>query len=292
MKNKFKALLNAFKPSNIWRALRSIRGKLLGGFLVLILMAGAMGAMNLKTILDVGKLATAIYDGPLMAINFSRSAAQQFLSASIAVKGGQAEKAAESYANFSEEIEVVKERMSGAKAHSLLDQIASKGATWWKKTDEGKKADTGDSAGLGQEIEGHLAALVEMAATAGYLSRQAAVETAEQAKWISLGLIGIFTLPAMIIALWLGHHLSSPIARMTKIMQSIADADLTVEVPVWKRSDEIGAMGATLAVFKENALERQQMREEQERAEQEKREEAKRAEKDRQIAEQRQQEER
>jgi methyl-accepting chemotaxis protein len=292
MKNKFKAVFNAFRPSHMWRALRSIRGKLLGEFLVLILMTGAMGLMNYKTVAEVGKLATAIYDGPLMAINFSRSAATHFIQLEIAVKAGQAEKAEESYANFSEEIGVVKERMSAPKAQALLDQIASKGEAWLKNMGEGKKAGAVDSAGLALEIEQHLAALVEMAATAGYLSRVAAVETAEQAKWSSLGLIGIFTLPAMNIALWLGHHLSSPISRLTKIMQSIADADLEVDVPVWKRSDEIGTMATTIAVFKQNALERQQMREEQARAEQETQEEAKRAEKDRQIAEQRQQEER
>lgn len=70
------------------------------------------------------------------------------------------------------------------------------------------------------------------------------------------------------LAFWrMARAVSLPITRMTGVMKSLADGDLSVEVPELDRRDEIGAMGRAVEVFKVNALERARL--EQETARQE-----------------------
>lgn len=59
-----------------------------------------------------------------------------------------------------------------------------------------------------------------------------------------------------------GRTITGPIGTMTMAMKRLATNDLTVEVPARGRSDEIGAMAASVQVFKENALEMKRLSEE------------------------------
>jgi len=56
----------------------SLRLKLLLGFLFVIVLAGGNGFLAVDTITSTGKLAMGIYDRPLMAISFSKSAVSNF----------------------------------------------------------------------------------------------------------------------------------------------------------------------------------------------------------------------
>ena len=55
-----------------------------------------------------------------------------------------------------------------------------------------------------------------------------------------------------------------PLVQITESMKSIAKGELSTEVPFADRQDEIGAMAAALAVFKDNALESARLRSMQE----------------------------
>jgi methyl-accepting chemotaxis protein len=85
----------------------------------------------------------------------------------------------------------------------------------------------------------------------------------------------VAVLLAIGIAILLARSLVRPIGSMTSAMQSLANNDLSVEVPGLNRSDEIADMAQAVQVFKDNAerVHRLEAEEEQrvERAEQEKR---------------------
>lgn len=49
-------------------------------------------------------------------------------------------------------------------------------------------------------------------------------------------------------------RVSRPITWMTRAMQTLAEGDTTMEVPFRSRKDEIGAMAATVQVFKDNLI--------------------------------------
>ncbi|MCU4181197.1 HAMP domain-containing protein, partial [Bosea sp. BH3] len=60
-------------------------------------------------------------------------------------------------------------------------------------------------------------------------------------------------------------RVTAPIGKMTQVMKTMAEGDLSVAVPYGDRKDEIGAMAGALTVFQENGL-RVRALEEQERA--------------------------
>ena len=65
---------------------------------------------------------------------------------------------------------------------------------------------------------------------------------------------------------WLiGHGISRPVVGMCAAMQALAGGDKTVAIPGVGRKDEIGRMADTVAVFRQNMIEAERLREETER---------------------------
>ncbi len=73
-------------------------------------------------------------------------------------------------------------------------------------------------------------------------------------KW----LLGLSTLGIAVIAggvAWMiGRSISGPLNRLSSRMRELADGRLDAEIPGLGRSDEVGAMAATVQIFKDNAL--------------------------------------
>lgn len=87
-----------------------------------------------------------------------------------------------------------------------------------------------------------------------------------------LGLLGIFA------AIWVvQRRVTQPLSRMTRAMGRLAEGDVSIEVPSLSRVDEIGAIARALAVFKDNAIEKERMHAEQELSKQRTEEEKRRA---------------
>ena len=75
--------------------------------------------------------------------------------------------------------------------------------------------------------------------------------------------------------LLIARGISRPIQAITRAMRDLADGDLTVSLPAYQRSDEVGQMAQAVAVFKDNAIRAGQLQADHEqakaRSEQEKR---------------------
>jgi methyl-accepting chemotaxis protein len=68
----------------------------------------------------------------------------------------------------------------------------------------------------------------------------------------------------LLIIHWVfGRVISRPLVAMTQVMRRLADGDQTVEVPAAASSDEIGAMARAVAVFKQNAMEKERATEQE-----------------------------
>ena len=78
----------------------------------------------------------------------------------------------------------------------------------------------------------------------------------------------VMLIVSMVVLLFLVNRMiTKPLTTLTSAMGSLADDDLQVEVPALERGDEIGLMGRALQVFKDHAIEREEMKKEQEEAE-------------------------
>ena len=69
---------------------------------------------------------------------------------------------------------------------------------------------------------------------------------------LSLATIGAV---AFIALYYVGYSVTRPLRSMVAAMRTLAKGDLTVEIPMRNRRDEIGHMSAAVQIFKENALE-------------------------------------
>ncbi len=107
-----------------------------------------------------------------------------------------------------------------------------------------------------------LAEIVGRQNTLGPQAQQTAETTVSRAFVVS----AIFALVGLAIAAFLGMSISRAITAITGSMAKLAGGDLKAEIYGAGRKDEIGQMSAAVAVFKENAIERQRLEAEQEAA--------------------------
>ncbi len=68
-------------------------------------------------------------------------------------------------------------------------------------------------------------------------------------------IIGVIAMVG-ILALVLSRLVVRPVVRMTGVMTKLASGDVSTSIPGTERKDEIGQMGAAVAVFRDNAIER------------------------------------
>lgn len=91
------------------------------------------------------------------------------------------------------------------------------------------------------------------------------IETREDASMMSMGSkLFFFLLTIAILAIALKKVLTKPLHHLTSVMLRLAKNDLTVEATECHRNDEIGSMSQAIAIFKDNALERQKLEQESE----------------------------
>ncbi len=74
-----------------------------------------------------------------------------------------------------------------------------------------------------------------------------------------LGIAGLL----VAIALFLGRTISRPLSRLTESMNALATGDTNIEIEYAEQKDEIGSLARALAVFKNNAIDKQRLEAEQ-----------------------------
>ena len=83
-----------------------------------------------------------------------------------------------------------------------------------------------------------------------------AVTVLSTTMWLLL--VAGFAISAVVIV-FLSRSIITPIQGMTSVMEKLAHGDLKVEIPARGREDEIGHMAEAVQVFKENAIEREEL---------------------------------
>lgn len=96
----------------------------------------------------------------------------------------------------------------------------------------------------------------------------------DAARWSfvvkSLGATAALILVVVAFAVWQARSIVNPLSALTKAMVALAGGDRVVDVPARERRDEIGAMAATVQVFKETAIKAEALAQEQAAEQQEK----------------------
>ncbi|MGI6247096.1 MAG: methyl-accepting chemotaxis protein [Pseudochelatococcus sp.] len=129
----------------------------------------------------------------------------------------------------------------------------------------GEKPDT-DAQGWTSLITPRLATLLDVANVALGAARDHAAKTREQAQqtfMVSVGLLAASIVVAVVLVIILQWRVLTPLGTIRERMTVLAGGDLSVEVPYLTRTDEMGALAKTMAVFRGNLQETERLRAEQ-----------------------------
>ncbi|MFZ4761759.1 MAG: methyl-accepting chemotaxis protein [Alphaproteobacteria bacterium] len=91
--------------------------------------------------------------------------------------------------------------------------------------------------------------------------------------WVIIGTSAI----TLVAGLWIGTLAARPITSLTHTMKTLAAGNLQIDVPLTHQQDEMGDMAKAVLVFKENAMQMEEMERSQKAQEQKMQEERKRA---------------
>jgi methyl-accepting chemotaxis protein len=258
-----------------------IRSKLLVGFAATIGIGAAVGGYAIVELERASALTGVVYDKPLMSIDFSRSAFENFLrldrAATVALSSSepgllkdlpkQQKALAEA---IGDDLAIVVERFPDPSGAGLVDKVKAPLATWLDATkrageaklaalDGGAAGDltkiTAERAQLLKTVEGKFDILVEEAKAQGLTFRE---DAAALGRWSSLVIriaVAANFLLGVVVAVFLARRIARPITGITETMTTLAGGDTDVAVPAINRSDEVGEIAKAVEVFKRNMIE-------------------------------------
>jgi methyl-accepting chemotaxis protein len=98
------------------------------------------------------------------------------------------------------------------------------------------------------------------AAAARHAQATASFEASQaQTKGFIVAVGAMAVLLGIALALMIGRSITSPLKGLSNAMERLAAGDTTVEIPATEAKDEIGGMAHTVIVFRDNAIEREQL---------------------------------
>ena len=254
----------------------SIRMKLLAGFLLVVLMAVGQGLYAISSMNSAGGIVVRMYDEPLMAISFARSAQTRFSEASRLMNNaislsqnlGSAEEVeaiSRAYSGFKEDLEVVEERLRSDDIAARLSTVRDKARAWKAMGDQvlvGRNQTTDgvtvtalplltEIDAQSGDVQDQLHLLIEAAAAHGFQFRADAEGVIEQTETWTMVIAGAVTGVGILIAFLLAWHIVSPLLRITRTAEQIARGNFESGLSS-KRRDEAGGLVRALASMQES----------------------------------------
>lgn len=252
-----------------------IRGKILVGLAVVIVLTMAMGGYAVMGLRQAAALTERLYDGPLMASDFAGSAMTNYTRLDLAVvralaqlRDGAAVDAAEIKKHeeaILDDLAIVEERAVDPENRERIEAVRDVLGRWTGLR-ERMLAGAADAElikemnGLLRSLDRSLTILNEAAKEQGYNFRQEAGRIVENVI-LALSAVALFAvIVAAVVGIVLARNIGWPISAMTAAMSRLAAGNLEVDVPGSGRTDEIGDMAAAVSHFRENAIENERLR--------------------------------
>ena len=255
----------------------SIKLKLVGALLLAALAAALLGFSALLTTSSMGDLAVTLYDRPLQAINYARSAQTAFALLELADRDAGEDIGDDEMKRFVErardldgDLRVVDQRGISEAIHPLVAETRELIQVWRRAAIDARVGTSGQAGvtiggiiqptgsardALALEIRRKLETLTQLAADDGYQFREEALVLIDQAKRQTLVVIAIAIALSIVVALLLARNIVGPVNDMAGAMVRLAFGNREEPVPHLGRRDEIGGMASALEVFKSAMLE-------------------------------------
>ncbi|MDP6346250.1 MAG: response regulator, partial [Alphaproteobacteria bacterium] len=250
-----------------------LRLQLLIGFLsltVLILFMGSYGVFSLNRIYEFTR---AMYDGPLMSINFARSAQYNVsrMEVTLSLLANETDtvqreslitRIEELRAGFSEDLGIAEERSQGADARTAVAGIRRAMVGWDAAWSELETAYWNDdlrrASGLQDRAVAAISAvneeievLVEFAAQEGYDFRGSALDQSHSVIQLNMVIVVVGVAGGVLLGLLMAWRIVNPTVRITNTLRQLTGSERDVDIPETHRSDEIGDIARAAASFQQ-----------------------------------------
>ncbi len=124
------------------------------------------------------------------------------------------------------------------------------------RSDATSKALLETSHGLAARLGDEVAQFVTAAESSGEQAARIANQTIQRGKWQLVVIVGISIAGAtLIMFVYVARRVVQPLEDMTAAMSTLAEGDISVEIPAQERGDEVGRMAKALKVFRDTAVE-------------------------------------
>ena len=253
-----------------------LRHQLLIGFLSLTALILFMGSYSIFNLNRIYEFTRAMYDGPLMSINYARSAQYDFSRIEVALSD-LASASGEKKRNvliadigkhrkvFTEDLAIAKERTKSVEGQAAIRRISAALVGWdsaWRDLEKAySKNNLTAEAHLQdrvitaiQAVNEEIEVLVEFAAQEGYDFRGMALDQSSsviQLNWIIV-IIGI--LGGILLSLLMAWRIVNPTGRITNTLRDLSANERDIDIPETGRRDEIGDIARAAATFQRTMI--------------------------------------
>jgi signal transduction histidine kinase/CheY-like chemotaxis protein/HPt (histidine-containing phosphotransfer) domain-containing protein len=249
----------------------SVKIKLLGAFFVAVVAAVALSLLALVSTWSVADRAVQLFDRPLMAINFARSAQTGFTVAELmdrdaadttdpSAKTAAAVQIGGQIKVFLDDLAIAEQRGISAEIPKLAAEIRDH-ATRWQQTAKATMAAAPGSAEatrlaaerdeFGRQVRQELEILTQLAAEDGFIFREDSERIIAQTKLWTSSVIGGLLFVCLLVVVMLVRNIVRPLGNMAQSMIRLARGDFSITAQYATRRDEIGHMGQSLGVFRQ-----------------------------------------
>ena len=240
----------------------SIRSRIFAAFVVMGVLTTGLGVYAYYSIWSAGRIVVDIYDRPLMAINFARSASVDFLqmnNALLQLRHARDDtqdvywnKLKQWSATFHDDVAIAAERALSARSLQIVGQIKTMVKRWQKLAEtKGAAPDKhvlGELDYLTDQIIQRFDVLTELTAGQSFVERQKAVKAIGLFEYIGMGTTLLALALAAGITLLLGRQIIRPLEVAAVNADRIAAGEFETPIPSGGK-DETGALLRSMRVM-------------------------------------------
>ncbi|EUB99676.1 diguanylate cyclase/phosphodiesterase with GAF sensor [Rhizobium sp. CF080] len=243
----------------------SIRYKFFGAFSIVVALACGLAFYGIRSISSTGDLVVNLYDGPLMGINYARSAHAALNEARLLLQPGPgeappketAEKFEKLLADIADNLQIVRERVKTKDVTVALERAESRLRDWSDAELQILQPPTGGLTtipapfAIARKSEATVAALddlVEIVAAYGFDYRMQAEAKATAARATMLTLAVGAALAGLMLAIAFAYSMSKPIFAAMRVAERVATGNFTDKIDI-RRRDELGRLLNSLVVM-------------------------------------------
>ncbi|MBI3707874.1 MAG: EAL domain-containing protein [Proteobacteria bacterium] len=235
----------------------SIRSKLILAIIAILALIAPFGVFAVFSVMRTGQVAVETFDKPLMAINFARTAQNDFermlFQAARALAAGSGATPAGLDAalsrNFQEDLDIARERSLSDEAKRTVATLERDYKSWNATRQDiaatGLWSDAFDQ--LTQTLRDGFELLAEQAAGDGFRFRVQAAQAGAEAENALLAVFGALLLCLGAIFAWLWYGIAQPLRASVAVANRIAGGDLEADIPAGRH--ETGVLLQALSVM-------------------------------------------